>query len=455
MAKNLDHAYDEFLKSREEEIIRAIPAFQERLEKTHFHYGRFVIPTFYKPHFLTPKQQHLVKRTVKTLSRVLNTAAHLYFEDGHLTQMFRVHPEAARLIKIDPGYSESVIFSRYNSILEGESLKILEFNCDSPVGAGYTDQIEDLMMEEKPLEPFFEEYAVQRSARSQDVLDALLAAYEQFGGYETPNIGIVDWKNVRTHPEFEYLKAYFESKGYKTVIADPRELVFRGGKLLYKNMPLRLILRRVFFDELLERLDDVEDFIKAYEAHAICMVNPLRSRLAGTKAIHAILTNPEYDHFFTDNENEVKRDTIPWTRRISDAHDFYGHNLAYLIDFLKDEKESLVLKPLAGHGGRDVTIGCETRDEEWNGAIDRAVKEDWAIQQYIHVPIMTVPTVVNNKLDFAYKKYNFNMLVFGGRYSGAFSRLSDESVINVARKGGLIPSLAAEHTPERNTLGGG
>ncbi len=454
MAKNLDHAYDEFLKLHEEEIVRAIPAFLSQLESTRFHYGRFVIPTFYKPHFLTPKQVQLIKRTAKTLGQVLNTATHLYFEDGHLAQMFRVHPDAARLIKIDPGYSESVIFSRYNSILEGESLKVLEFNCDSPVGAGYTDEIENLLMAQKPLEPFFNEFSLQRSSRSQDVLDSLLAAYEEFGGYETPNIGIVDWKNVRTQPEFEYLKAYFESKGYKTVIADPRELVFRGGKLSYKNMPLRLILRRVFFEELLERLDEVEDFIKAYEARAICMVNPLRSRLAGTKTIHAILTNPEYDHFFTENENQVKRECIPWTRRISDAQDFYGRNMTYLIDFLKDEKDSLVLKPLAGHGGKDVTIGCETRDEDWNAAIARAVKEDWAIQEYVHVPIMTVPAVINNKLDFAYKKYNFNMLVFGGKYSGAFSRLSDESVINVARKGGLIPSLAAEHVPERTTLGG-
>lgn len=453
MAANLDHAFDEFLKSREESVVRGIAAYQEQLEKTCFRYGRFVIPTFYKPHFLTPKQHHLVKRAAKSLSQILNTAVHLYLEEGHLAHMFRVDPEAARLIKIDPGYSESVVFSRYNAILEGESLKVLEFNCDSPVGAGYTDELENLLLAQPPLTDFFHEHALQRSCRSQDVLEALLAAYEQFGGYETPNIGIVDWKNVRTLPEFEYLKRHFESKGYKTVIADPRELTFKGGKLYHKNTPLRLLLRRVFFDELLERLDEVEDLIKAYEARAVCMVNSLRSRLTGTKAIHAILTNPEYDHFFTDNENTVKKEYIPWTRRMSDARDFYGHKTNYLIDFLKDEKDSLVLKPQAGHGGKDVYIGSETRDEDWNAAMDRALKEDWTAQESVHIPITTVPVVINNKLDFAYKKYNFNMLVFGGKYSGAFSRLSDESVINVARKGGLIPSLVPEQAPDRIQLG--
>ncbi len=452
MAQNLDHAYDEYLKAHEAEVVDALPGFLERLEKSSFHYGRFVIPTFYKPHFLSAKQAHLVKRAARSLAQTLNTAVRLYFEEGHLTQMFRLRPEVERLVKINPGYSESVVFSRYNAILEGESLKVLEFNCDSPVGAAYTDQIEDILLSQEPLRAFFEEYHIHRKSRAQDVLDALLAAYEQFGGYETPNIAILDWHNVRTVPEFEYLKQHFESKGYKTVIADPREVKFRGGKLYHKNTPVRLILRRVFFDELLERLDDVEDLIKAYEAQAVCMVNSLRSRLAGTKAIHAILTNPAYDHLFTEIENAAKRDYIPWTRRISDAEDFYGYRKVYLIDFLKDEKESIVLKPCTGHGGRDVYLGCETRDDDWNGIIARAVKEDWVFQEYVHVPIMTVPALLNNKLDFAYKKYNFNMLVFGGKYSGAFTRLSDESVINVARKGGLIPAMIPEQAPERIQL---
>ncbi|OGW72475.1 MAG: hypothetical protein A2Y02_03225 [Omnitrophica bacterium GWA2_52_12] len=452
MLQNLDHAYDEYLKAREAQVVKAIPAFLERLEKSNFRYGRFLIPTFYKPHFMSAKQEHLVKRAARSLSQALNMAAHLYFEEGHLTQMFRMHPEAARLIKINPGYSESVIFSRFNSILEGESLKVLEFNCDSPVGAAYTDEIENLLLAEEPLTAFFEEYHIQRRSRSQAVLDALLAAYEQFGGYETPNIAIVDWHNVRTVPEFESLKRYFESKGYKTFIADPRELKFRGGKLYFKSTHIRLMLRRVFFDELLERIDEVEDLIKAYESQAVCMVNSLRARLAGSKAIHAILTNPAYEHFFTEIENQAKREYIPWTRRISDAEDFYGRSKTYLIDFLKDEKDSLVLKPSMGHGGRDVSLGCETRDDDWNVAIARALKEDWVVQEYVHVPILTVPALINNKLDFAYKKYNFNMLVFGGKYAGAFTRLSDESVINVARQGGLIPSLAPEQAPERIQL---
>ncbi len=449
MSKNLDHEFDEYLKTHGPEIPQAIARFTERLQKTTFRYGRFTIPTFYKPFFLSPKQEHLLKRVTSTLTQVINTAARLYFEEGHLSYVFRINPEAAELIKIDPGYSQTVIFSRFDALLEGESLKLIEFNCDSPAGTAYTDQLEEILLSEEPLQKFFEEYHLKGASRVQSILNALLAAYEEFGGFETPQIAIVDWRHVRTMPEFEYLKTFFESKGYKTVIADPRDLQYKSGKLYHKNFLVHLLYRRVAFDELLERLDEVEDMIKAYRDRAVCMVNPLRSRIATTKALLSILTNPEYDHFFTENENKIKRDHIPWTRRITDAEDFYGRKKIYLIDFLKDEKDTLVLKPSTGFGGKDVTIGMETRDADWNAAIDKALKSDWVVQEFVNVPIMTVPIVINQKLDFAYKKYNFNILVCGGKYAGSFTRLSDESMINVAKGGGLIPSIASEHIPER------
>jgi glutathionylspermidine synthase len=400
-------------------------------------------------HFLSPKQEHLVKRVSTTLSQIINTAVRLYFEEGHLSHFFKMSPEAHELLKIDPGYSQNVVFTRFDALLEGESLKLVEFNCDAPAGMAYTDQLEDILMAEDFLKQFFQEYELKSSSRVQSILDGLLAAYEEFGGFETPQIAIVDWRHVRTMPEFEYLKQFFESKGYKTVIADPRELKYKGGKLYHKNFRVHLIYRRVVFDELLERVDEVEDFIKAYKEKAVCVVNPLRSRLAGTKALLSILTNPEYDHFFTDHENKIKKECIPWTRRLIDAEDFYGHKKIYLIDFLKDEKETLVLKPSSSVGGKDVVIGRETPDSDWNQTIDKALKGDWVVQEFVNVPIMTVPALINQKLDFAYKKYNFNMLAFGGKYAGGFARLSDESMINVAKGGGLIPSIAAEHIPER------
>lgn len=449
MTLNLDHAYDEYLKSREVEITRAITAFDQKLENTRLKFGRFNIPAYYKPHILAPKQENLLKRVSSALIQIINTAARLYFEEGHLSHVFHMTPEAADLIKIDPGFSKAVVFSRLDGFLAGEGLKLVEFNCDAPAGMAYTDELEEVLLNEESLKNFVSEYHLVKTSRVRNVLDALLATYEEFGGFENPQIAIVDWRHVRTMPEFESIKTFFESRGYKTTIADPRDLKYKGGKLYHKGFRVDIIYRRVHFDELMEKLDEVQDMIKAYRDRAVCIVNPLRSKLAATKALLSILTNPEYEHFFTESENKIKREYIPWTRRLSDAEDFYGGKKLYLIDFLKDEKETLVLKPSCGYGGKDVVIGQETPDKDWNAAIDKALKGDWVMQEFTHIPIMTVPVVINNKLDFAYKKFNYNLFVCGGKYSGGFVRLSDESVVNVAKGGGLIPSTTAEHAPER------
>ena len=350
---------------------------------------------------------------------------------------------------MDPGYSRSIVFSRFDALLEGENLKIVDFNCDAPAGAAYADQLDSILMSEKLPSEFCKKNQIFRTERIQHILDTLLSVYEEFGGYQTPHIAIVDWRHARTSAEFVYIKKHFEEKGYKTTIADPRELQYRGGKLYHKNFRVDLIYRRVTFNELLERIDEVQDLIKAYKSQSVCVANSLRSRLAGEKTMLSILTNPEFDHFFTQNENKAKQMHLPWTRTLKDVEAFYGNKKSYIIDFLKDEKETLVLKPSVGHRGKGVYLGNSVPDDSWNLAIDKALKEEWIMQEYASVPAMTIPEPVNQKLDFSYKKYNFSMLVSGGKYSGGFVRLSDENVVNVAKGGGVIPALWNDAIPER------
>ncbi len=444
LTRNVDHAYEQYLLSKEKAAIEAIHHFEDKLHHSYVKYGRFTIPAFFKPHFITAKQARLIHSVCDNLARMVDRVADLYLHEAILKDCFSLLPEAEELIRIDPGYSRVVAIARFDCFLEGESLKFIELNCDSPAGMGYTDTLEQLFFEAEELREFFQEVHIQREVRTQKLLDGLLSVYEEFGGFETPQIAIVDWKTVRTRPEFDVLKLFFEGKGYKTTIADPRELRYKSGKLYHGNFRIDLLYRRVIFDELLEKIRDVNDFLKAYKDRAVCVVNPLSSRLAATKALLSILTNPGYDHLFSAKENEIRHQHIPWTRRIVDAEKFYGGKKSYLIDFLKDEKETLVLKPADGYGGRDVTIGCETRDEEWNHTIDKALKSNWVVQEFATPPIMMVPAVINHKLEFAAKKMNTGCFVFNGTYAGSLSRLSDESVVNVSRGGGLVPAVVCE-----------
>jgi hypothetical protein len=443
-SRNIDHAYERFVKSNPAKIRSAIEHFESLLHKSDFRFGKFTIPTFMKPHFITSKQRRLLDITCDSLVRMVDRVANLYDQDVSVRKVFNLSQEAEDLVRIDPGFSQTALVVRLDCFIQGEDIRFMELNCDSPAGMGYSDCIEDLLFQTEELKEFFGEFHFHRFSRVEKILNALLAAYEEFGAYETPQIGIIDWKTVRTKPEFEILKRVFEEKGYKTIIVDPRDLRLKGGKLYHGSFRIDLAYRRVIFSELLEHLRDVGDFIKAYRDRAVCVVNPLRSRLASSKALLSIFTNPGYDHYFSAKENKIKQEHIPWTRRVVDAEKFYGGKKVYLIDFLKDEKETLVLKPADSYGGKDVYIGNETRNDDWNMVIDKALKANWVVQEYIKPPLFSVPSLTPKSIEFILKKMNTGNFVFGGSSAGAFSRLSDESVINVSRGGGLIPTVVCE-----------
>lgn len=451
LSKKLDNVYDKYLMSNEKEALQSISSAEEKLHHSLVKFGRFTIPTFFKPFLISPKQENLLRNASRALISILNKATDFYFKDASFRKAVGFSKEAEELMEIDPGAGQAISIARFDSFLEGEALKVLEMNTDSPAGMGYADLIEDIFCEEKIIGAFYEDHNVKKHSRSSLLLESVVNAFKAFGGSisSNPTIAIVDWRTVRTKPEFEALENLFAKRGYKTVIADPRELVFKNGLLYYNDTVIDIVYRRVIVRELLDKIDDVEDFLKAYKRKAFCMVNPLSSRIASSKAVLSVLTNPEYDDLFTDEENEAKREYLPWTRRTVDAEKFYGGRKIYMIDFLKDEKETLVLKPAEGYGGKDVRIGRETTEEEWNVAIDRALKGDWVVQEFINTPIITVPVVINNKLEFVKKRVNLNSFVFSGNYAGSFARLSDESVISVSHGGGLIPAASFEEAHQR------
>jgi hypothetical protein len=444
LSNNLDHAYDEFLASNSQEAVNAIHDFEKALHTRHIKFGRSLLPTYFKHHFLKPKQGHLIQQATESLAGILNKVVDLYLKEPYLRRKIELDPKVEEWLLADPGYKQSVVFARMDGFIEGEALKLVEFNTDSPAGATYADQIDELIFSQKELKPFFDTHKVKRDYRINKILEALLGCYEEFGGSEKPQIAIVDWKTVKTHPEFEVIKQNFEAAGYKTVIADPRDLKMKSGKLYHDTFRVDLVYRRVIFNELMNKKAEVSDFLKAYKDKAICVVNPFRSKIAGTKAVLSILTNPTYEHFFTDEENELKRELLPWTRQLIDAERFYGNKKVFLVDFLKDEKDLLILKPGDGYDAKDVYVGRETPESDWNKVLDRALKENWVFQEFVNVPIMSIPEVKEEKLDFIYKKVSIGLYTAGTKYMGGMSRLCDETIISVAHGASLIPCVTAE-----------
>lgn len=446
----LNELYDKIIQDNPGQSLTAHHDVNEEMLRRECVFDGKPLPYFLKPYFLNPAQLEVLSSLSELFIGLLEKITHLYFERPELRAMFSLTQDAADLIEIDPGYSRHIVISRPDAFLWGEKVRFIEFNCDSPAGAVYTDLEEDIMLSAYPLRKAAEQVEWLRLSRKEAVLNALIASYREFGGKrEKPIIAIVDWRDVKTVHEFELFQDYLATQGYDSVVADPRDMRIKNGELIAGGKRIDIIYRRVIFRELLERLDEVGDFIRAYRDKKVCVVNPLRSRLAANKSMLAVMTNPAYDHLFTEEEIAAKEHAIPWTRRLVDAEKFYGGRKRYLRDHIVDHQRTMVLKPADGYGGRDVHIGRETEPDDWQALTQKALhdKEDWVVQEFVPIPKMTVPVVADGQVDLVEKKVNLNPYVFDGKYAGAIARLSDHSVINVSAGGGLVPALGYRERP--------
>lgn len=451
---SINDQYDELLKSHQSEVGDAIFSLQNELIKRNCKFGDEPLHTFLKPVFISIDEVETIADVIHHVIKILEKVTHLYFSHPDLRENFYVDAQAEKIINIEHRYPKNVIISRPDSFLIDGIMKFVEFNCDSPAGCGLSDVVQELFLQQLPFQKMSSEYDFPFKRRTDCLLEALLDAYKEFNGKnEHPNIAIVDWNEVRTQNEFQIIQARFKELGYETTIADPRELKFTNGRLEHNGFPIDLVYRRVIFKELMERIDQVREFIEADHEAKVCVVNPLRSRLASTKGILSIITNlKDYKQFFTEEEIHIINRHIPWTRRVIDMQTHYEDNPVFLYRHIIAHKDGLVLKPADSYGGRDVMIGCESDQDTWNNLVHRIIRnhEDWVVQKYVPITEMTVPIQRNNIVSLVSKKFNVNPFVLNHQYAGSMARLSDESVINVSAGGGLVPVMTYQRKERNN-----
>jgi uncharacterized circularly permuted ATP-grasp superfamily protein len=157
-----------------------------------------------------------------------------------------------------------------------------------------------------------------------------------------------------------------------------------------------------------------------------------------------VLTDPQFSSFFSADERLVIRRHILWTRLVSARHSTFPNGQSGdLLEYIRRERESLVLKPNRAYGGTGVVIGPLVVQAEWESALDKALAdpERWVAQQLASIPVSEFPVLAPDGgveiepfytvMGFAPSKYGVAIL----------ARASQKQVINVAQRGGMCAVL--------------
>ena len=222
----------------------------------------------------------------------------------------------------------------------------------------------------------------------------------------------------------------------RTIICSPDELDYDGSRLRCGDFDIDLVYKRVIIHEFLERYDDRHPLTRAYMNGHVCMVNPFRCKIMHKKAIFEMLTDPEWQAQLTSVEVQAIRQTVPWTRRLSDRRTTIDNESVELLEFVRRNRTKLVLKPNDDYGGHGVFLGSRLDEPTWTDAISTALNGDYVVQEAIELRMEEFPIFGEGDWQFQPMFVDTNPFLFRGKVCGAMVRLSASPVVNVTSGGG-------------------
>lgn len=419
----------------------------EGLERARLIFGGRRLSPYLRPHFVTESDWSRVVSICETIWSTLQKVKDAAVKDENLLTELGITEIERELVAIDPKYDTVSPTARLDSFLTENAYSYVELNGESPAGIAYADSARDIFLELSVMKKFMEKYEVRGLEGSSKMLDVLVRAFEEFNGGKpetNPSIAIVDLKGLPTQKEFELFRDYFEQNGYTSVICSPDELEFTDGKLYYKGLPIDIVYKRLLVNEYLPIMEEFPALLDAYRAGAVCLVNNFRSKIIHKKAVFAVLTNENYAHLFDENELELINKHVPWTRKFREESTINGGETIDLVDWTRQNKHKLVLKPNDDYGGNGIFIGWISDENEWNEAIEIALKDgDYLVQERVETSKEEFPMLFNEQEKFAFieQLVDLDPLLFFGKVGSAFTRLSTTELANVSSGGGMVPTF--------------
>jgi hypothetical protein len=423
-----------------EESGDAVGAFRDEfvhgMEERHLTFGGRPLCHVLRPHFISESQYELLRSAGSTLVKAIYRLQREILNQPDWLEALDLSDSERQLVAIDPGYDWISRNCRLDSFLQGDSLRFVEFNAESPAGIAYADNLAELFQNFPVMQQFGRRYRFRGFMVRPCVERVLLKAWQEFGGSGAPRIAIVDYRGLPTATEFEMFREFFESRGLRTVVCDPRELEYQGGRLRWKDFEIDLVYRRVLVNEFLERLSEVGALLNAYRDRAVCVVNSFRVKLVHKKMLFGVLTDETLASFFTAEERAVIARHVPWTRRAQKGWTLREGKKIDLCDFILKNKDTLVLKPNDEYGGKGIFIGWECSSPEWEKALSTALEGSYVVQDKVQVARSVFPGLSCGSIQYLDQLVDLDPYIFDGEVHGCLTRLSATALCNVTSGGG-------------------
>ena len=438
-----------------------------------------------KPYFITLKQHQEFSRITEVLLNAFEKLINAYYSNNDVKNILSVNGRVRDYIDVNPGYSRKLLVVRFDAFynFSNDVLQFLEINCDNPSGIGEGDLLIQIFDHLPSVEFLRNEFKISSDIIVDSLYKMLLKKYKEYclnfekQEQKDPSVAIVCSRNSSIRSDVDFIVKFLKEKGLHVNYADPRDFFYDGKVLKLNGEEVNIVYRdniKDFFrtestgkihsklrnkilnyskvaclqsphiNHYLKRgyFGHSEDVLKAYSDNNICIINPFSSGICAQKSTFALIQDNFFSHLFNEEELDIIKKYIPWTRILGSHNTNYDNKQIDLVSFIKSNRQKFVLKPNSGFGGKGVVIGSETSHTEWEKKINLIIASGlkYVVQEYVNIPTEEFPVYNNGVFErFAPQYVNINFWGIDGKYAGGFVRASEKKIINVAQGGRYVP----------------
>jgi hypothetical protein len=423
---------------------------EQGMRSGHLMFGDRLLSSALRPQLVTVQEWQAASQMSSTLVSAFDKAYQAMLADAALRAQVWLTPEEEILVGYEAGTRLPVPIGRLDCSLihgdaaSGPSLRLLEYNAESPAALAYEDGLAEVFLRTPLLQAFQQRFPLRPLWARPATLQTLLRIYREWGGRELPTVAIVDWQGLPTAHEFILFEQYFASHGIRTLIVDPDAMTYEGGTLYADGVAVDFVYKRILTHELLARYGVEHPIVYAVRDRAVCMMNRFSCKLLHKKASLAVLSDERNAYLFDKSEQAAIQRHIPWTRRVEERTTLFDGDEVDLLPFVHANRARLVLKPNDEYGGKGVVLGWDASEAEWRQAVDEALRQPAVVQLRVPLGYEDFPVVLPGG-GFAVQPrlVDFDPYVFDGHYTGGcLTRLSAGGLLNVTAGGGTtVPTM--------------
>lgn len=436
--ENVNRDYIDLIMTNPKKYFEDYKIALEKVSNSTAIYKGEPVPFLAHPMFVTESELNQFQKISDMMISITNKLTKAYLENEEFRKYFGFSKLLEELILVENGYDINVPIGRFDIFFKDyDNFKFCELNTDGSSAMNEDNQLAQILLESQALKDFGKQYKLNYFELFFSWVDESIKIYNKYTGEDKkPNVAIVDFIESATTFEFEEFKKSYEERGYNCIIVDPRHLKYKDGNLYHEDYKIDLVYRRIVTFELIERSEEIKDFIQAYKDKAVCVIGSIRSQIVHNKIVFKILHDEFTLNLLSPEEQDFVKNHIPHTG-------IFGGGISVFNKILNN-KEKYIMKPFDLNASRGVYTGRDFSQEEWEEKLLESWNKDYLYQEYCDPYTRDFVVYENGEAVVKEFKQIIGLFLYNEKLAGLYARIGENNIISGLTEYYTLPNIKAE-----------